>query len=55
MEVTIFITTIAIFAIIFALVVVNPYFDVIIKDNQRYRIMWYNTNHGRDYVILWKK
>lgn len=35
------------------LVVYNPSFDVILVNNKKRPIMWYNSANGRTWIFLW--
>lgn len=51
---TVFGITIIVGALILIYNIVNPKFDVVVNNNKRYRILWYSTSNGRNYIILWQ-
>lgn len=51
---TVFGITIIVGALILIYNIINPKFDVVVNNNKRYRILWYSTSNGRNYIILWQ-
>ena len=51
---TVFGITIIVGALILIYNILNPKFDVVVNNNKRYRILWYSTSDGRNYIILWQ-
>lgn len=51
---TVFGITIIVGAFILIYNIINPKFDVVVNNNKRYRILWYSTSNGRNYIILWQ-
>lgn len=51
---TVFGITIIVGALILIYNIINPKFDVVVNNNKRFRILWYSTSNGRNYIILWQ-
>lgn len=51
---TVFGITIIVGVLILIYNIINPKFDVVVNNNKRYRILWYSTSNGRNYIILWQ-
>lgn len=51
---TVFGITIIVGALVLIYNILNPKFDVVVNNNKRFRILWYSTSNGRNYIILWQ-
>lgn len=51
---TVFGITIIVGVLILIYNIINPKFDVVVNNNKRFRILWYSTSKGRNYIILWQ-